>query len=98
MIIRRILFELRTAAMRTKSVPLRFAAIASALLILIVFVSLIIYLPYDVLVNGPKAAETLKNLENEFKTIAPPKNASQLRCGSMHKTHQGDVSCEYKTD
>jgi preprotein translocase subunit Sss1 len=59
--IRKILIELRTAAKRTKRVPLIFAVIAPAVLILIVFVGFIIYLPYDQLVNGPKAAETLKD-------------------------------------
>jgi hypothetical protein len=50
------------------------------------------------LVNGPKAGEILKDLENEFKMIAPLPNSVESRCNSMHKTHQVDVGCEYKTD
>jgi len=74
------------------------AVIAPALLILALLVGFASLLAYDQLANGPKAAETLKYLESEFKTIAPPPTALQLRCDSMHKTHQGDVTCEYKTD
>ncbi|SRR6266568_3072290 len=55
-----------------------------------------VYVPYDRLVNGPIAAQTLKDLEKEFKLIAPLPSAIELRCNSMNKTHQGDVGCEYK--
>ena len=46
--------------------------------------------------NGPKADAIQKDIENEFKQIAPPPNSLSIRYGSMHKTHQGDVGSDYR--
>ena len=88
----------RSAAEGKNRVAWIFTVIGSIGFILIVFVGFVVYVSHDQMVNGLKAAETLKYLETEFKMIAPPPNALQLRYNSMHKAHQGDVTCEYKTD
>lgn len=98
--IRKILVKLRTVKERNTRLRLMFLVIAGAVIVLTVmvgFAGFFVYLPYDQLVNGPKAAETLKDLEIEFKKIPPLPGAVERRCGSMHKTHQGDVTCEYNT-
>lgn len=74
------------------------AGVFFAVLVVLVLASIFVYIPYDAFVNGPKAVAIQRDLENEFRLIAAAPNTAQLRCGSLHKTHQGDVTCEYKTD
>ena len=92
--------KLRKVGQIKKSAPLMFAVISAVLILilLVAFAGLLVYPSYDQLVNGPKAAETLKDLETEFKMIAPLPGAVQVQYGSMHKTHQGDVGGEYRTE
>jgi len=92
--------SLRTTEKWKRHLPLIgvLGAAAIGLIALLAFAGLFVYLPYDQAVNGPKAAEIQKDMEGEFKMIEPLPGATQLRYGSMHKTHQGDVGGDYKTD
>src|SRR5882762_3504331 len=64
----------------------------------LVVAGLFVYLlPYDLAMNGPKADAIQKDMENEFKQIAPPSNPLSIRYGSMNKTHQGDVGSDYRS-
>ena len=96
---KKVLSELRTGKDINKSRRLTFVTgvVVLAVSSFLALVGLFGYRAYDQRVNGPKAAEILKRLETDFKMIPPLPNAVELRCGSMHKTRQGDVSCEYKT-
>lgn len=69
-----------------------------ALIIIAGFASLFVYVPYNRMANGPKADARLKDLETEFRQIAPIPGANQLEVESSHKISVGGVSGDYKTN
>jgi hypothetical protein len=77
---------------------LMLVALVAGGVVLFVFAGLVVYLTYDELVNGPRATRTLNDLEKQFKGIAPVPGAVEVGYASMHKTHQGHVGSQYKTD
>src|SRR5688572_5644162 len=62
---------------------------------LAVFISTVVY---DHAVNEPKTSPVQDQLENEFKSVEPPPNATIRNYHASHKTSQAGVSGTYNTD
>jgi hypothetical protein len=60
--------------------------------------SLFVYVPYLNRVGDPKADQKLRDLETQFRLIAPPPNVLQRGFESSHKIRVGGISADYKTD
>lgn len=87
--------ELPASSKKKRRIPILIALGVCALLLPLA--AYLVYFAYDQVVNAPRAAGILRNLEDQFKAITPLPNALVVRYGSMHKTHQGHVGSDYKT-
>jgi hypothetical protein len=84
-------------ALRSRRGPGAPRAKGATLPVALLFVGVLLFVGYDVVINGPEARKHLQVLEHEAQRIAPPPGATRLSVSPRHKPGQAGLSTAYET-